>query len=570
MDTFKLLTVNISQHWLIIQAYAFAIGSILLISIQASHLRSPSLKSSLIRICCISLIMVPFLYLLRHYVNWSIPWVVQHDIEISNIHQYTHPETLIPHQQAWLHPTLTICILGISMLISSLRALKLSFNYRSLSQYVSQLKQQSIRVPFYIYQDMNDIAEKIGLSQQPEIFLDKANHGAFTYGFFKPRIVLPIAILTMEKEQQQVFLTHELLHIKRHDWLLQQLCLCIGIMLPMLPIVGLLRRILERDAELAVDAASLEITDRATYTQTLIEQLRYQHDQHFFGSTSLGAGQDISIRIDRLLKEPYAWQPTNVTQWLPLTTAILGVLIVILSIQIRHQYQLHWVYTQPMALPPATVSNNHQVEPQSTIQALAQFPNSANVAVNPSGDKDSHLIPKLTPNQTSQAKLDRNIPLPREPQLIIDYRDEKAAWNTKYLVKENMVTELPQLMGQTNTDNETNRLLIQPTAEQEVIPTYPNIALRRQLEADVEVSFNINNQGQVVDPVITADTGNGVFDKAVLKAIRATRYNLNKAANIEFVQQNMTQTYQFRLKPLRQTQNHQYQQSSQHIEHPPP
>lgn len=65
-------------------------------------------------------------------------------------------------------------------------------------------------------------------------------------------------------------------------------------------------------------------------------------------------------------------------------------------------------------------------------------------------------------------------------------------------------------------------------AERELVeveaPEYPRGAERRQLEGYVTVRYNVTPEGQVADIEVVEATPEGVFERAVLRAMEAWRY----------------------------------------------
>ena len=56
-----------------------------------------------------------------------------------------------------------------------------------------------------------------------------------------------------------------------------------------------------------------------------------------------------------------------------------------------------------------------------------------------------------------------------------------------------------------------------------VAPAYPDVARRKRIEGDVQVCFNVDREGRPYRIAVRAST-NRVFEKAAIRAIRASRY----------------------------------------------
>jgi protein TonB len=55
-------------------------------------------------------------------------------------------------------------------------------------------------------------------------------------------------------------------------------------------------------------------------------------------------------------------------------------------------------------------------------------------------------------------------------------------------------------------------------------PTYPPSAASRNIKGWVVVEFTVSKSGRVEDPRIVASEPDGIFDKAVLKAVKGWKY----------------------------------------------
>ncbi|TGY87628.1 energy transducer TonB [Marinicauda algicola] len=64
----------------------------------------------------------------------------------------------------------------------------------------------------------------------------------------------------------------------------------------------------------------------------------------------------------------------------------------------------------------------------------------------------------------------------------------------------------------------------EPELVEVAAPEYPRGAERRELEGYVTVRYNITDTGEIADVEVVEQTPEGVFDRAVLRALESWRY----------------------------------------------
>ena len=87
--------------------------------------------------------------------------------------------------------------------------------------------------------------------------------------------------------------------------------------------------------------------------------------------------------------------------------------------------------------------------------------------------------------------------------------------------------------------------LVEPfTRERIVKPSYPRQALRRGIEGEVIVQFDIDSSGHVVDPQVINAIPSNIFNNNVLKAIRKFLFSPQRvngeAVGVQGVQETFT------------------------------
>ena len=96
-----------------------------------------------------------------------------------------------------------------------------------------------------------------------------------TWGWRRPRVVIPACGLGWSDERVRTVLAHEVAHVVRHDWLLQSVAETLRALLWWNPLAWLACRALRDDSELACDDAVLQAGVGATaYADHLVQIAR--------------------------------------------------------------------------------------------------------------------------------------------------------------------------------------------------------------------------------------------------------------------------------------------------------
>lgn len=107
------------------------------------------------------------------------------------------------------------------------------------------------------FQMLNEQIDTLGLRRPVRLVVTLHDMVPMTFGWRRPVIVVPGALLS-DEEALRLTLLHELVHIRRADYLLQWIGHVVGALFAIHPVVWLLRREIARYRELACDAAVLE------------------------------------------------------------------------------------------------------------------------------------------------------------------------------------------------------------------------------------------------------------------------------------------------------------------------
>lgn len=148
---------------------------------------------------------------------------------------------------------------------------------------------------------ISKIINEFNLNRKVEIKISKENISPFTYGIFRPKIVLPVSIANNGSRQMEYIIFHELTHIKNNDFfckLLVVTAVCVNWFNPFAWVMFFLSN---RDIELSCDEEVMLRcgAEREEYALTLIEFKEKQSRVSF--SNAFGKNS-ITERIEAIMK----------------------------------------------------------------------------------------------------------------------------------------------------------------------------------------------------------------------------------------------------------------------------
>ena len=121
----------------------------------------------------------------------------------------------------------------------------------------------------------------MGISRKVCVYISELAETAETFGYLKPVILLPVSLVTrLSARQIEAILTHELLHIRRNDYLINICMTCFRGIFFFNPFARLFYTAVARERELACDDGVLEMCYEAdVYADALfcLEKFRQVH-----------------------------------------------------------------------------------------------------------------------------------------------------------------------------------------------------------------------------------------------------------------------------------------------------
>lgn len=186
-----------------------------------------------------------------------------------------------------------------------------------------------------VQSDLNTIATELGVKRPVSLFLATLNVSPFSYGFGKPKIVLPGRLIEkLSKEEIHLILRHEVHHIQRLDFLTNVMQKAVRIAFFYNPFVHWLDRLIELDRELLCDQAVLKTSSctKRAYAELLIRVAEFVNQQPMLSPQVTFHSKQTHLR-KRLtnMKTNYLSHPASWRNALTMTTLIASFVAVSLT-----------------------------------------------------------------------------------------------------------------------------------------------------------------------------------------------------------------------------------------------
>jgi beta-lactamase regulating signal transducer with metallopeptidase domain len=180
-------------------------------------------------------------------------------------------------------------------------------------------------------------AEHIGIKRKVQLWLSHTIHTPVTFGFFKPVVLLPVALVNqLSLEQAEALVVHELTHIKANDYLLNWLLTIAETVLGFNPFVRYLCNQAKLEREQYCDANVLHFGKHPVqYAETLLLAARYQQQQLQWQLAATGRRNQLLQRIAFFTSDaPYRRHPSPFRKTLAplLALAVVGLVAYVTAV----------------------------------------------------------------------------------------------------------------------------------------------------------------------------------------------------------------------------------------------
>jgi beta-lactamase regulating signal transducer with metallopeptidase domain len=250
-------------------------------------------------------------------------------------------------------------------------SLRFVLNYFSLRS----LRHQSIALEDpYFSQLLTQVITAIGLRRKVNLRLSSGIASPLTFGFFYPIVLLPIALVAQTSPSLlEALLRHELIHIRRADFLVNLMLSLLQILFFYHPLIWMITRRVQELREEACDAAVLYSgCDNLLYAEALLQLQKLNHHQNIpLAMQAQNPSSHFATRLRQIMLRP--GQPTKRKYSNALSGSILLVLLLMASFlgafttSIKSQKAKSSVNT-PVLLPQP--EKGKLMKPKSTAEAI--------------------------------------------------------------------------------------------------------------------------------------------------------------------------------------------------------
>lgn len=334
-------------------------------------------------------------------------------------------------------------------------------------------------------------------------------------GWLKPLVLVPLSALAgLTLQQAEFIMIHELMHIRRQDYLWNLLQTMIEALLFYHPVVRWISHDARFEREQCCDDAVLRLGGGAVeYARTLteLETLRSSRAELVLGAT----GGQLVARIHRLIGQPAGG---SFPVWLPLL--LMGMLLSGIGLA-EHAARM----------PVVTALSAERYT--ATGQAWQPQAQAAPVRLTPSAVQPPALQLRQPRSVAAPVAmlLGAAVPLPAvlpvtaEPLSVMASSQPMA-----HPVPEPKVPQAPPVRVVSST-----------------VPVYPAFAQERGVQGSATVEFMLGANGDVTNPRVTHVTGSRLFGSAAVRALRRWKFAMPHNARVSRPR-TLSITFQFQLR----------------------
>jgi beta-lactamase regulating signal transducer with metallopeptidase domain len=185
------------------------------------------------------------------------------------------------------------------LIVLIIPAYKLYQNWRFLKVLRSQQLQKP-DIAFRLF--VQKTAQHLGIKRRISIFVSALVESPVTIGYLKPIILLPIASANhLSTQQVEAILLHELIHIRRYDYILNLVISTIHTLLYFNPFVQLFSWVAEEERENCCDLAVLQFGyDKISYASALLNLEKLSYKSPIFALRAIGR-RNFRSRIEKIV-----------------------------------------------------------------------------------------------------------------------------------------------------------------------------------------------------------------------------------------------------------------------------
>ncbi len=311
--------------------------------------------------------------------------------------------TIVQHHYLLQNPGIsTINFISISLPDISAKIIQLlpylSLGYLALlvfyllhfiQQYLSLMPLRNkglIKAPIDTRLFTNQTAMHAGIKKNVQIWLTNKIDVPSVSGFFKPVILLPVALLNqLTIRQAEAIIIHELAHIKRNDYLVNFFQIIAELVLFFNPFAKLLGSIARQERENCCDDWVLNYQyNKHDYASALVLIEQQRNQKLLLAMAATNGRKNLLKRVQRICTSDPV-NKINLQQQLKIMIAGLAVLIAMVFLLPAFQ--------QPLKLADKTTAFSHLIVPKQLIISIVEKPDLfANSELVPTKSKNKNRI----------------------------------------------------------------------------------------------------------------------------------------------------------------------------------
>lgn len=374
---------------------------------------------------------------------------------------------------------------------------------------------------------LQDVQRSFSVDKDVELKETEELDSPVMWGHWSPVILLPMEHEQWDDERRKRVLAHEMAHIKRNDWMLKLISKCVCAIFWLVPLAWYVANRLEWYAELASDDEVVDRLDcRTEYAQDLMD-LSSETSPSSWVLNFIRASE-LFIRIQHVLDGRNLRQPVHTKIK---TLQILGVFVFVLPLSLLHAVPapktIDFNLYDQLVVVPNQLAAARKEEPESLISSLEKPE-----AFILEDIKTFVAIPSLP--RFEEEVVVREKFTQREIEQISNVSTHIVrAEDIRHVPEKHMVSPSVDIKG--------------VIPQRMVAPVYPKRAIDRGIEGIVLVQFDIAEDGSIKNPKIVVSQPKRIFDRAVMRALKKSRYRPMVIEGQATQIKNVTETYFFKL-----------------------
>lgn len=170
---------------------------------------------------------------------------------------------------------------------------------------ITRLRRNKSRISAPMLTDLlNDLTRRLGLERKIEIYVSPLINTPMTMGWIYPLVLIPpSSLLGLSPHQLQTIIAHELIHIKRYDYVINVLQSVVETLLFFHPAASWASRKIREEREFVCDDLTVALcADPVDYARALTRLARFQQQEEKLALASTD-GQ-LRGRINRIVSHP--------------------------------------------------------------------------------------------------------------------------------------------------------------------------------------------------------------------------------------------------------------------------